>query len=137
MVKNFLLGTLMSLNAGYGPLIERHQQQTDSAGLNPPFLSPIALSDEQVQGRYQEQGELEQGEIVRSIPAGLPPETLLARHVHEVKISNSAVAVVQSSDLKMYRVMSVKQSLREDLAEHFFQLAVGQLTGVHSSSDAV
>ena len=65
--------------------------------------------------------EQEQREEIRSIPAGLPPETLLARHVHEAKASNSAVAVVKDADLTMYDVMSVKQSLRQDLAEHSYQ----------------
>ena len=100
VAKNFLLVTLMSLNAGYGPLIERCQQQTNDAGLSPPLVSPVALSDEQVRDRYLEQGEQEQGEKIRSSPAGLPPETLLARHLREVKTSNSAVAVVKDSDLK-------------------------------------
>ena len=46
---------------------------------------------------------------------------LLARHLSDVTADSSAVAVVKDSDLKMYHVMSVKQSLREDLAEHSYQ----------------
>ena len=55
--------------------------------------------------------EQEQREDVRCVPAGLPPATLLARHLFDVKTSSSAVAVVKDSDLKMYHVMSAKQSL--------------------------
>ena len=98
----------MSLNAGYGPLIESYQHS-------------ITLTDEQA--RCYQLKEQEQREDVRCVPAGLPPEILLARHLREVKTSNSANAVVKNSDLKMYHVMSVKQSLREDLAEHSYQFS--------------
>ena len=37
--------------------------------------------------------------------------------------NHSAAAVVKDANLKMYRVMSVKQSLREDLAEHLHQFS--------------
>ena len=80
-------------------------------------LNSITLTEDQVQGCYRSM-EQEQREDVRCIPAGMPPATLLARHLFDVKTSNSAMAVVKDSDLKMYHVMSVKQSLREDLAEH-------------------
>ena len=63
---------------------------------------------------------LEQGEDIRCVPAGLPHD---ARHLHEVKTSNSAVTVVKDSDLKMYHVMSVGQSPRGDLAEHSYQFS--------------
>ena len=43
--------------------------------------------------------------------------------MHEVKTSSSVVAIVKDSDMKMYHVMSVKQSLREDLAEHSYQFS--------------
>ena len=115
VAKNFLLVTLMSLNAGYGPLIESHQQHAEGEGLHLPTVNSITLTDDQVQLKEQEQRE-----DVKCVPAGLALETLLARHLHEVKTSNSAVAVV---NLKLYHVMSVKQSLREDLAEHSYQFS--------------
>ena len=37
--------------------------------------------------------------------------------------NNSSVAVVKDANLKMYHVMSVKKSLREDLAEHSYQFS--------------
>ena len=96
-------------------------QTTDGAGLNPSILSDNALSEEQVKEPSQEQ--LEQGEAVRSAPVGLPPETWLRRHVDEISASHSAVAVVKDPDLKMYHGMSVKQSLKEGLAEHSYQFS--------------
>ena len=36
VAKNFLLVTLMSLNAGYGSLIEDYQRKPEEEGLNPP-----------------------------------------------------------------------------------------------------
>ena len=52
----------------------------------------------------------------------MPPSTILAQHLTEVS-ANSAVAAVKDATLKMYHVMSVKQSLREDLAEHSYQFS--------------
>ena len=43
VAQNFLLVALMSLNVGYGPLIERYQQATDAAGLSPPILRSVTL----------------------------------------------------------------------------------------------
>ena len=37
--------------------------------------------------------------------------------------NHSAVAVVKDANLKMYHVMSVKESLHEDLAEHSYQFS--------------
>ena len=47
------------------------------------------------------------------VSAGMPPSTILDRHLTEVSANNSEIAVVKDSNLKMYHVMSVKQSLRE------------------------
>ena len=53
----------------------------------------------------------------------MPPSTILARHLTEVSANNSEIAVVKDTKLKMCHVMSVKQSLREDLAEHSYQFS--------------
>ena len=47
----------------------------------------------------------------------------LAKYLTEVSVNNSEVAVVKDVNLKMYHVMSVKQTLREDLAEHSCQFS--------------
>ena len=52
--------------------------------------------------------------------AGLPPSTILARHLTDVTANSS---VVKDSSLKLYHVMSVKQSLGEELAEHSYQFS--------------
>ena len=54
---------------------------------------------------------------------GMPPSTILARHLTQVSANNSSVAVVKDANLKMYHVMSVKQSIREDLAQHSYQFS--------------
>ena len=111
----------MSLNVGYGSLIEDYQREPEDKGLNPPpVLNSISLTEEQAQERC-DLVEQEPGETLRCIPAGLPPATLLARHLTNVTANSSAVAVVKDSNLKLYHVMSVKQSLREHLAEHSYQ----------------
>ena len=120
MAKSFLLVTLMSLNVGYGPLIEGYQRQAEDAGLNPLVLNSVSLTEVQAQGYYQVK-EQERRDNVRCVPAGLPPATLLARHLSDVTVNSSIVVVVKDSDLKMYHVMSVKQSLQEDLSEHSYQ----------------
>ena len=53
----------------------------------------------------------------------MPPSTILARHIADVSANNASVAVVKDANLKMYHVMAVKQSLREDLAEHSYQFS--------------
>ena len=53
----------------------------------------------------------------------MPPSTVFARHLTEVSVNNSEIAAVRDANLKMYHVMSVKQTLREDLAEHSYQFS--------------
>ena len=114
---NFLLVTLMSLNVGYGSLIEDYQREGVDA--DPPTLNSVTLTDEEAQTCSD---ELDQRvESTACAPVGMPPSTILARRLTEVSANNSSVAVVKDANLKMYHVMSVKQSLREDLAEHSYQ----------------
>ena len=49
----------------------------------------------------------------------MPPSTILARHLTEVSANNSEAAVVRDANLKMYHVMSVKQSLLAEHSYHF------------------
>ena len=114
VAKNFLLVTLVSLNVGYGSLIENYQRE--EADPCPPVLNSIILTEEESKARREDIDQrLEDG--LRCMPAGLPPPTVLARHLADVSANNSSVAV-KDANLKMHHVMSVKQSLREDLAEH-------------------
>ena len=120
MAKNFLLVTLTSLNTGCGSLIESYQREPEEAGLSPPILNSVPLSEEQVQRRHQLMNQEQRGDL-RCAPAGLPPETVLAKHTSAVAANSSTVAVVKDSNFKMYHVMFVTPSLREDLAEHSYQ----------------
>ena len=120
VVKNFLLVTLMSLNKGYGSLTEDYQQA--DMGLNPPMLSSISLTEEEVQD-HRDGLDQRTGDGLRCMRARLPPSTILARHLTDVTANSSAIGVVKDSSLKLYHVMSVKQSLREDLAEHSYQFS--------------
>ena len=47
----------------------------------------------------------------------------MRQHVEEIASNNLPVAVVRDNDLKMYHAMSMKQSFREDLAEHCYQFS--------------
>ena len=51
----------------------------------------------------------------RVATAAMPPPTVLA--------NNLETAAAKHANLKMYHVMSVKQTLREDLAEHAYQFS--------------
>ena len=112
VAKNFLLATLMSLNVGRGSLIEDYQREPEEAGLNPRALNSILLTEEQAPKRCRSM-EQELRDVLRCIPAGLPPATLLARRLSRVTANSSAVAVAKHSNLKLCHVISVKQSLRD------------------------
>ena len=118
VAKNYLLVTLMSLNVGYGSLIENYQREGNP---DPPALSSVTVTDDEV-SMYRD--ELDQKcDRAPDISAGMPPPTILARHSTEVSVNKSEIAVVKDANLKMYHVMSVKQTLREDLAEHSYQFS--------------
>ena len=44
VAKNFLLVTLMSLTAGYEPVIQRYQESSDCMALQPPSFNSVVLS---------------------------------------------------------------------------------------------
>ena len=100
----------MSFNVGYGSLIEDYQRASEDVGLNPPVLDSISLTKEEAQERC---------DLMERQQAYHQPHYWLA----DVSANNSAVAVVKDSTFKLYHVMSVKQSLREDLAEQSYQLS--------------
>ena len=126
VAKNCLLVTL-SLNVGYGSLVESYQKEGNA---NPPELNSVALTEDEVRA-YKD--DLNKKYVsVEDIPVGMPPSTTLARHLTEVSANSSETAVVKDTNLKMYHVMSVKQPLREDLAawqSTYTNLVVEQQTG--------
>ena len=110
-------------------LIEDYQREQDEMGLNPPVLNSISLTEEAEAQERCDSIDQRTRDTLRCRPASLPPATELARHLADVSANSSAVAVVKDSSLELYHVMSVKQSLREDLAEHPTSLALDLLIG--------
>ena len=56
-------------------------------------------------------------------PAAMPPPTRLSGPTPEPSANNVGTVGVKDANLKMYHVMSVKQTLREDSAEHAYQFS--------------
>ena len=88
VAKNCLLVILMSLTVGYGSLVESYQNEGSS---EPPELNSVTLMDEEV---LTHRDELDKRcDRIPDIPAGMPPSTILARHLTEVSVNNSEIAV--------------------------------------------
>ena len=68
VAKNFLLVTLMSLNVGYGSLIEDYQRELADMGLNPLVSNSFSLTEEEAQERC-ELMERRRGDVSRCTPA--------------------------------------------------------------------
>ena len=81
VAKNCLLVTLMSLNAGYGSLVESDQNEGSS---DPLELNSVTLTDEEV-CTYRDELD-KRCDRISDIPAGMPPSTILARHLTEVSV---------------------------------------------------
>ena len=107
----------MSLNAEYRLAIQRYQGTAWLHSL-PPL--PQLLFPKKTCGVLSRNTKRE---VISCCQAGLPPEARLTQHVEEITSNNSHVAVIRDPNLKMYSVMSVKQSSREDLAEHSYQFS--------------
>ena len=105
VAKNCLIVTLMSLDLGYGAILERYQRECNST---PPELNSVTLTEEEVLTYVNDP-------IESSATAAMPPPTVLAK--------NMEIAGAKDANLKMYHVMSVKQTLREDLDEHAYQFS--------------
>ena len=96
VAKNCLLVTLMSLNVGYGSLVESHQKEGNP---DPPELNSVTFTDEEV---HTYRDELDKRcDRIPDIPAGMPPSSILATHVTEVSVNYSEIVVVKDANLKM------------------------------------
>ena len=108
--KNCLILTMMSLELGYGSIIERYQQARNAVveryqhegPETSVHLDPVILTNKEVSARTSDQPDLQ----------------LFQQHCRQAH----AVAPKDCS-LKLYHVMSVKQTLREDLAECAYQFS--------------
>ena len=99
VAKNCLIVTLMSLDIGYGSILERHQRECNST---PPELNSVTLTDEELLTHMNESAE--RSDQTPAAPAAMPPPTMLARP------PTMKTAVVKDANLKMTEV-SVNNSL--------------------------
>ena len=118
VAKNCLIVTLMSLDLGYGSILERYQRECNST---PPELNSVTLTEEELLSHMNE--PTESSNQTPAAPAAMLPSTMLARSSIEMSANNTETTGVMDANLKMYHVMSVKQALREDLAEHAYQFS--------------
>ena len=113
----------MSLELGYGSIIERYQQARDAVQQG----SRSDTNNEEVSARVSNQPD--EAAYSSAVSATMPPSTRLAEGAQR-KVGRQVHAVApKDSSLKLYHVMSVKQTLREDLAECAYHSPVGPLTG--------
>ena len=125
--------TLISLELGYGSILERYQQEGESIAQryeqprseSMPTLNLVLLTDKEFLARRDD--HLESEASPRAASAAMPPPTRLSLLNNELAVhsvgSQRMKDAVKNANLKMYHVMSVKQTLREDLAEHAYQFS--------------
>ena len=141
--KNCLILTLMSLELGYGTIIERYQQARDAVveryqhdrPENSPYLASEVLTDEEMLARVDEHAPRVAATTLA--PALMPPPTCLIKGKRKEALDQVHAVAVKDNSLKMYHVMSVKQSLREDLAECAYQFSCRAADWTRSDMHAV
>ena len=118
MAKNCLIVTLMSLELGYGSILERYQQESKSIAErydhvrseSSPVLNSILLTDEEVSARRNEHLMVESQS--QAAIAAMPPPTRLSQSSSGLVAHSVGIDGMKNSNLKLYHVMSVKQTLR-------------------------
>ena len=141
--RNCLILTLMSLELGYGTIIERYQQARDAVveryqhdrPENSPYLASEVLTDEEMLARVDERTPIVAATTLA--PASMPPPTCLIKGKRKEALDQVHAVAVKDNSLKMYHVMSVKQSLREDLAECAYQFSCRAADWTRSDMHAV
>ena len=129
VAKNCLILTLMSLELGFGSVIERYQNARDavveryqqSGPENPTYLASELLTNDEMLARTTEQ--LDETIAFSLAPASMPPPTCLLKGSEAEALNQVHAVALKDTSLKMYHVMSVKQTLREDLAECAYQFS--------------
>ena len=89
--------------------------------MSSPVLSSVVLTDEELSIRVNEPLEIDSQS--EAAPAAMPPPTRLTGSKLEPLVHSVGTEGARDANLKMYHVMSVKQTLREDLAEHAYQFS--------------
>ena len=128
VVKNCLIVTMMSLEIGFGSVVERYRSARDAVveryqqggPENPTFLPSELLTDDEMSARTTQPDE---AIAVSLAPASMPPPTCLLKGKEAEALSQVHAVALKDPSLKMYHVMSVKQTLREDLAECAYQFS--------------
>ena len=143
VAKNCLILTLMSLELGYGTVIERYQQARDAVieryqhdrPENSSYLASEVLTDEEMLARVDDPAPTVAA--ITLAPASMPPPTCLLKGKRIGALDQVHAVAVKDSSLKMYHVMSVKQTLREDLAECAYQFSCRAADWTRSDMHAV
>ena len=129
VAKSCLIVTLMSLELGFGSVIERYQSARDAVAEryqqggpeNSSYLAPELLTSEEMSARTAEQPD--EAIALSLAPASMPPPTCLLKGNEAEALNQVHAVALKDTSLKMYHVMSVKQTLREDLAECAYQFS--------------
>ena len=119
----------MSLELGYGSILERYQQERDAVvdryqkgrAITSPLLNSVTLTDEELSARKTD--PIEVGSQSEAASAAMPPPTRLSGSRPEAMCNHVGDVGAKDTSLQLYHVMSVKQTLREDLAEHAYQFS--------------
>ena len=119
----------MSLELGFGSVIERYQRARDElveryqqgGSGDSVHLASERLTNEEMLARSNDQPE--DVAVITLAPASMPPPTCLVKGKRAEALSQAHAVALKDTSLKMYHVMSVKQTLREDLAECAYQFS--------------
>ena len=120
---------MMSLDLGFGSVIERYQRARDAVveryqqdrPENSVYLASEMLTNEEMLARTADQPD---DCVIPSLaPASMPPPTCLIKGKRTEALSQVHAVALKDTSLKMYHVMSVKQTLREDLDECAYQFS--------------
>ena len=139
VAKNCLILTMMSLELGFGSVIERYQRARDAVveryqrardavveryqqggPENSTYLASEMLTNDEMLARTADLPEIAQPLVA---PASMPPPTCLVKGKTTEALNQVHAVVQKDTSLKLYHVMSVKQTLREDLAECAYQFS--------------
>ena len=129
VAKNCLILTMMSLELGFGSVIERYQRARDAVveryqqnrPENSAYLATEILTHDEMLARIADQPDHMASPAVP--PASMPPPTCLMKGERAEALSQVHAVALKDTSLKLYHVMSVKQTLREDLAECAYQFS--------------
>ena len=121
VAKICLILTMMSLELGFGSVIERYQRARDAVveryqqgePENSAYLASERLTNDEMLARTADQPDEAVNPLVA--PASMPPPTCLIKGKRAEALSQVHAVAMKDTSLKLYHVMSVKQTLREDI----------------------